>query len=30
MYIAFMMYTHAEDKIIPKSAAFFLGTLCLS
>ena len=30
MYIAFMMYTHAEDKIIPKNAAFFLGTLCLS
>ena len=25
-----MMYTHAEDKIIPKNAAFFLGTLCIS
>ena len=28
MYITFMMYTNAgEDKITPKTAAFFLGTV---
>ena len=28
MYFVFMMYTNAgEDKIIPKDATFFLGTV---
>ena len=31
MYIAFMMCTNTgEDEIIPKNAAFFLGTLCIN
>ena len=31
MYISFMICTNTgEDKIIPKNAAFFLGTLCIN